>query len=167
MQQVPYSVQMLARLWCIRTSVMDIFWLQGVYSQIWSNRSVQPGLAPLGCFFWPVMMCEVSSEKPRIPRPKSYVLWRCSPNLSPHCVLWTTFVLIFHPVSCRFAGFSQLLILVSLPVFASAFVSLACSHHPSLLALPPQAQQELPSSEFLLQSFWENGSLLHILWISF
>ena len=160
---------MLADLWCIQTPVMDIFWLQGVYSQIWIDMSVQPGLAPLRCFFWPVTMCEAPSEKPRIPRPKSYMLWRCSPSLSPHCVLWTTIVLIFHPVSCRFLPVAHL---VLLPVFASAFLSLACSPHPSLLALPPQAQQELRATGVAL--LWisppivlENGSLLHILWISF
>lgn len=52
-----------------------------------TDRSVQPGSAPLRYFFWPVMMCEALSEKHRIPKPKSYVLWHCSLNLFSLCSL--------------------------------------------------------------------------------
>lgn len=60
-------------------------------------------------------MCQALSEKCRIPRPKSYMVQLTSLNLSPHCVLSTTFVLISHWVSGRPWGRSPWSHSVSLP----------------------------------------------------
>lgn len=79
------------------------------------DRSVQPGSAPLRRCLWPGKMCQAPSEKCRIPRPKSYMVQLTSLNLSPHCVLSATFVLISHSVSGRPWGRSPWSHSLSLP----------------------------------------------------
>lgn len=127
------------------------------------DRSVQPGSAPLRCCLWPGKMCQAPSEKCRIPRPKSYMVRLTSLNLSPHCVLSATFVLISHSVSGRPWGrspWSHSLSLRRLPV-------------PGLLISPSSSGPSSPQLSGTCPPLisppivWKNGSFLHVLWISF